>query len=73
MTLKDIYLELKVVQSPAQKFISDIAALTCREESTVKQWIYGAQIPPRRAKIQIAAFLNKSVSDIWPEDDDTQF
>ena len=49
-TLKELYLEEKEKPTPAQLFVTRIAEITCREESTVRQWLSGIQTPNQRAK-----------------------
>ena len=39
MTFKELYQQTKEQPSPAQVFIREIADATCREESTVRQWL----------------------------------
>lgn len=66
-TLKELYLEEKEKPTPAQLFVTRIAEITCREESTVRQWLSGIQNPNQRAKERIAAALGYDVDVLFPE------
>ena len=66
-TLKELYLEEKEKPTPAQLFVTRIAEITCREESTVRQWLSGIQNPNQRAKERIAAALGADVDVLFPE------
>lgn len=66
-TLKELYLEEKEKPTPAQLFVTRIAEITCREESTVRQWLSGIQTPNQRAKERIAAALGSDVDILFPE------
>jgi len=66
-TLKELYLEEKEKPTPAQVFITRIAEITCREESTVRQWLSGIQTPNQRAKERIAAAFGSDVDILFPE------
>lgn len=67
MTLKELYLAEKEKPTPAQVFITRIAEITCREESTVRQWLSGIQAPNQRAKERIAAAFGCDVDVLFPE------
>lgn len=69
MTFKEIYQEKKEQPTPAQIFIQDIAEATCREESTVRQWLSGTQAPSERAQKSIAKHLNLSVEELFPPEE----
>lgn len=69
MTFKQLYLQAKEQPSPAQVFIRKIADATCREASTVRQWLSGTQIPNAKAKERIAEILNKPVDELFPDDE----
>lgn len=66
-SLKELYLEEKEKPNPAQAFISKIAEITCREESTVRQWLSGIQTPNQRAKERIAVAFGSTVDVLFPE------
>lgn len=66
MTLKEIYQQKKVELTPAQQFVQKLAEVTCREETTIRQWLSGVQEPPRRAKDSIAKYLNVPVDELFP-------
>ncbi len=66
-SLKELYLEEKEKPNPAQAFVKRIAEITCREESTVRQWLSGIQTPNQRAKERIAVAFGSSVEVLFPE------
>ena len=67
MTLKDLYQIEKAKPNPAQVFIEKIAEVTCREPSTVRQWLSGTQTPNQKAKERIARHFGQHVSELFPE------
>ncbi len=69
MTLKELYLRTKEMPTPSQEFIKKISDATCREETTVRQWLSGTQEPTERAKNRISEVLNIPVEELFPEDD----
>ena len=50
-------------------FIAEIAEATCRELSTVRQWLSGVQVPNAKAKERISAILNVPVDELFPADE----
>lgn len=71
MTFKELYQQAKEQPNPAQVFIREIADATCREESTVRQWLSGTQVPNAKAKERIAEILDKPVNELFPPDEAT--
>lgn len=69
MTFKELYQQTKEQPNPAQVFIREIADATCREESTVRQWLSGTQVPNAKAKERIAMVLGKTVGELFPIDE----
>lgn len=69
MTFKEFYQQTKEQLSPAQVFIREIADATCREESTVRQWLSGTQVPNAKAKERIAEILHNPVSELFPPEE----
>lgn len=69
MTFKELYQQTKEQPNPAQIFIREIADATCREESTVRQWLSGTQVPNAKAKERIAMVLGKTVGELFPMDE----
>ena len=69
MTFKELYHQTKEQPNPAQVFIREIADATCREESTVRQWLSGTQVPNAKAKERIAMVLGKTVGELFPMDE----
>lgn len=70
MTLKEMYRVEKAKPNPAQVFIEKIAEVTCRESSTVRQWLSGTQAPNQKAKERIAKHFGKDVDELFAEVDD---
>lgn len=66
MTLKQIYNIEKEKPTPAQALVSKIADATCREETTVRQWLSGTQSPNAKAKEKISQILNIPVEELFP-------
>ena len=67
MTLKEIYEIEKIKPNPAQVFIKRLADVTCRETSTVRQWLSGVQEPNQKAKEKIAKELGLPLEELFPE------
>lgn len=67
MTFRERYQQTKEQPNPSQLFIREIADATCREESTVRQWLSGTQVPNAKAKERIAAVLCVSVDELFPD------
>ena len=66
MTLKEIYETKKNELSPAQLFIALLAKITCRKETTVRQWLSRIQEPNDLAKKRISAELGIPVEELFP-------
>ena len=66
MTLKEIYETKKNELSPAQLFIALLAKITCRKETTVRQWLSGIQEPNDLAKKRISTELGSPVEELFP-------
>ena len=66
MTLKEIYETKKNELSPAQLFIALLAKITCRKETTVRQWLSGIQEPNDLAKKRISTELGIPVEELFP-------
>ena len=69
MTFKELYQKTKEQPTPSQVFIREVADATCREESTVRQWLSGTQVPNAKAKERIAEILHKPVSELFPPEE----
>lgn len=68
-SFKRLYLDAKNTPTPAQIFISKVAEITCREESTVRQWLSGTQEPPKKAKEQLSKAFGVPLEHLFPEND----
>ncbi len=66
MTLKEHYQHVKEKPTPAQEFIRQIADATCREISTVRQWLSGVQEPNAKAKEKISEIVGLPVDELFP-------
>lgn len=68
-SFKRLYLDAKNTPTPAQIFISNVAEITCREESTIRQWLSGTQEPPKKAKEQLSKAFSVPLEHLFPEDE----
>lgn len=68
-SFKRLYLDAKNTPTPAQLFISKVAEITCREESTVRQWLSGTQEPPKKAKEQLSKAFGVPLEYLFPENE----
>lgn len=68
-SFKRLYLDAKNSPTPAQIFISTVAEITCREESTVRQWLSGTQEPPKKAKEQLSKAFGAPLEHLFPENE----
>lgn len=66
-TFKDFYEEEKRKPTAAQRFVSDVASLTKRSETTVRMWLSGAQVPDELAKSVIAQHFDADVRTLFPK------
>lgn len=65
-TFLELYNERKAKPTPAQKFVSDVAALTMRNEVTVRMWLSGAQVPDKLTQSVIAAHFGVDAAGLFP-------
>lgn len=71
-TLKSIYDAQKMRPKPAsyaQMWLDQIAEVVHKSPKTVRAWVYGYQQPDDLAKEQIAKFLNISINELFPENE----
>lgn len=66
-TFKALYEEEKKKPTAAQQFITDVAALTMKSESTVRMWITGVQVPDQLTQSIIAGKYDVSVDSLFPK------
>ncbi len=66
-TFKQLYVAEVRKPTPAQKFIAEVAKITCKTELTVRMWIYGRQSPDDLTKYVIAQHFGGSVKELFPE------
>lgn len=66
MTFKELYLEEKNKQTPAQIFLKEIAELTKRSKNTVRMWLQGRQEPDALAKSLIAERFGIDPETLFP-------
>lgn len=70
MTFREYYKEIRKKKRPphpANEFLSNIAHLTGRSESTVRQWTVGNQIPDYATCNLISEFTGISAKELFPE------
>ena len=65
-SLFDLYAEQKKKPTPAQIFVSELAALTHRSENTVKMWLCGRQFPDELTQSIIARRYNLNITGLFP-------
>ena len=65
-TFKTIYDELSSVP-PKKAFVTRIAFVTHKSESTVRMWLCGRQYPDELTRTVIAKELQVEASDLFPE------
>lgn len=63
----ELYSEQKNKKTPAQEFISEVARITHRTETTVKMWLSGQQKPDALVCSIIAEHFSVEVSSLFPE------
>lgn len=68
-TFADYYAEEKAKPTPAQAFVSRIAAATMATEPTVRIWLSGTRRPDALAVKVIAEELNADPATLFPETD----
>lgn len=67
-TFLDLYNERKSKPTPAQEFVSEVAQITHRTESTVRMWLSGQQKPDALAQSIIAEHFNVSAETLFSKD-----
>lgn len=67
MTFREIYMNVKNESTPAQKFIEEVADVTCRNTRTVQQWISGTQQPPIQVQEKLAEKFGFPVDELFPK------
>lgn len=68
-SLKGLYKQAKSTKpevSPAQLFISEVAELTHRAETTVRMWVYGKQTPDDFIKSVLSEHFGIPVDVLFP-------
>lgn len=65
-TFRELYFEQKSKPSPSEQFVTEIARITCRERTTVMQWVSGAQQPNNICASAIANYLGISADELFP-------
>ena len=69
MTFKELYKTAKKRPTAGQLFISDVARMTCRSETTVKMWLSGRQVPDALACKVIARNYGVGEDELFPSAD----
>lgn len=65
-TFKAMYEEQKNLPTPGQRFVADVAKITCKSENTVRMWLAGKQTPDVLAQTAIANAYNVDVNYLFP-------
>lgn len=66
-TFFDLYNEQKSKPTPAQEFVSEVAKITRRTETTVRMWLSGQQTPDALAQSIIAEHFGVNVDYLFPK------
>lgn len=67
-TFRNLYEDEKKKPTAAQLFVSRVATLTKRSETTVRMWISGQQVPDELAKSVIAQEFGADVNSLFPKE-----
>lgn len=67
ITFFDLYNEQKSKPTPAQEFVSEVAKITRRTETTVRMWLSGQQTPDALAQSIIAEHFGVNVDYLFPK------
>lgn len=67
-TFKNLYEDEKKKPTAAQLFVSRVATLTKRSETTVRMWISGQQVPDELAKSVIAQEFGADINSLFPKE-----
>lgn len=65
-SLQELYNEAKNQPTPSQRFVADVAKITCKSEATVRMWLMGKQVPDALAQTAIANAYNVDVRYLFP-------
>ena len=66
-TFFDLYNAQKSKPTPAQEFVSEVAKITRRTETTVRMWLSGQQTPDALAQSIIAEHFGVNVDYLFPK------
>lgn len=66
-TFFDLYNEQKSKPTPAQEFVSEVAKITRRTETTVRMWLSGQQTPDALVQSIIAEHFGVNVDYLFPK------
>lgn len=67
-TFRNLYEDEKKKPTAAQLFVSRVATLTKRSETTVRMWISGQQVPDELAKSMIAQEFGVDINSLFPKE-----
>lgn len=67
-TFRNLYEDEKKKPTAAQLFVSMVATLTKRSETTVRMWISGQQVPDELAKSVIAQEFGADINSLFPKE-----
>lgn len=70
MTFKELYLKEKesrrIVPTPAQIFVKEIADFTHKSEQTIRMWLSGKQMPDELTQSVLANKFNTTPQELFP-------
>lgn len=66
-TFYELYSERKSRPTPAQEFVSEVARITRRTETTVRMWLSGQQVPDALAQSIIADHFGVKADGLFPK------
>lgn len=67
-TFRNLYEDEKKKPTAAQLFVSRVATLTKRSETTVRMWISGQQVPDELAKSVIAQEFGADINSLFTKE-----
>jgi len=62
----------KIEKTPAQKFVDDVAEITKKTPLTVRQWLYGAQVPDKLTQSVLADYFGSTPEQLFPTNNKTK-
>lgn len=69
-TFREIYRRVLSTPTPREKFLSDMAVLTCSSERAVQSWANGTTTPPIRKQQAIAERFGVTPGELFPNEEE---